>query len=292
MTETENPTDDRYFTADDPEDPDTPPGALEDEPPPPDASAPYGYTRDSKHGPWRPKKSPGRPKAGQPTPEEVAARPPIEPGPDEPPGEPDHRPAPSPDDIPMPRGGVIAKGVNRLYRRAGKIARVFDNDVGLAVIECTRKDPEDPEELTVGEAWEELAKVNPRVRGWLLNAIKGGTWQALVFAHAPIGVALLTKDWVRRLIPGLSFERLAEVLLEEDEDSEPGDLRPADADEMRRMAEAQAQKMAAKMGVRVPAGVAAAAMREAEARAAAQEAPEAFRRAQPNRSSRAKRRGR
>lgn len=288
-------TADEYFTADDPAEL---PGAAADGPPPDDPDrAPFGWTKDPKTHEWRPKKSPGRPKLHPPPgPEEVAAAPPITAPTDQPPpprGRKRRKPAPSDADMPMPKGGIIAKGVDRLYRRAGRILRIIDNEVGLAVIECTRPDPDDPDAPTAGQAWEALARDNPRVRSWLLGLLKGGTWQDLIMVHAPIGMALLTRDWVRRLIPGATFERAAEVLLEQDEDSGPDDLTPADAEDMQRTAEAQAQRIASKMGVKVPANVAAAAMRQAEAMAAAREAPEAFRRQQPARgNSRAKRRGR
>ena len=287
-------TDDQYFTADEPE----LPGAAADGPPPDDpALAPYGWTKDPKTHQWRPKKSPGRPRAtAPPSPEEVAAAPPITATADQPPPPRDRkrkRPPPTDADTPMPKGGVIAKGIDRLYRRAGRMLRILDDELGLAVIECTRPDPDDPDAPTVGQAWEALARENPRIRARILALLKGGTWQDLIMAHAPIGIALFTRDWFRRLIPGATLERAAEVLLEEDEDTEPGDLRPEDVADMRDMAEAQAQKIAAKMGVKVPAGVAAAAMREAEARAARQEAPEAFQRNPRSRGgSRSKRRGR
>lgn len=286
-------TQDQYFTADDP--PELP-GAAADGPPPDDPErAPYGWTKDPKTHEWRPKKSPGRPKLHPPPgPEEVAAAPPITAPTDQPPpprgrGK---RPRIAPPDAPMPKGGVIAKGVDRLYRRAGRMLRIVDNELGLAIIECTHADPEDPDAPTVGQAWENLARDNPRVRAWLLGLLKGGTWQDLIMAHAPIGIALLTRDWVRKLIPGATFERAAEVLLEEDEDTGPDDLTPADAEDMQRTAEAQAQRIASKMGVKVPANVAAAAMRQAEAMAARQQAPEAFQRQQPKGGSRSKRRGR
>ena len=285
-------TDDQYFTADDP--PELP-GAAADGPPPDDPErAPYGWTRDPKTHEWRAKKSPGRPKLHPPPgPEEIAAAPPVTATADQPPpprGR-KRRTPPTDADTPMPKGGVIAKGVDRFYRRGGRFLRIADDELGLAVIECTRPDPDDPDAPTVGQAWEALARDNPRVRAWLLNVLKGGTWQDLLMAHAPIGIALLTRDWVRRLLPGATFERAAEVLLEEDEDTGPGDLTPADAEDMRQTAEAQAQRIASKMGVKVPANVAAAAMRQAEAMAARQQAPEAFQRQQPARGgSRARRR--
>ena len=127
-------------------------------------------------------------------------------------------------------------------------------------------------------------------------------------AHAPIAVALMTKSWVQRILP---LGRLAESFLEPDEDSQPGDLRVADLGEMRDMAEGQAAKIAARMGVKVPKGVAEAAMRQAQDIAQGRQrarltppyeqhdlpdeeggVPPAFRRTQPKRQSRAQRSGR
>jgi hypothetical protein len=191
----------------------------------------------------------------------------------------------------MPKGGVIARGVDRLYRRAGRMIRILDDEIGLAVIECSRPDPEDPDAPTAGQAWEALAKDNPRVRAWLLGLLKGGTWQDLIMVHAPIALALFTRDWVRRLIPGAVLERAAETMLvPDDEDATAESLRPEDVEDMQRAAEAHAQRIASKMGVKVPPNVAAAAMRQAEAMQARAEAPEAFRRQQPKSGSRAKRR--
>lgn len=289
-----DPTADEYFGADVPDDLE-PPAA--DGPPPEDPDrAPYGWTRDTKTHQWRPKKSPGRPKhAPPPGPEEVAAAPPINRPEDAPPPPRSRKrrgPAPTDESVPMPKGGVIARGVDRLYRRAGRMIRILDDEIGLAVIECSRPDPEDPDAPTAGQAWEALAKDNPRVRAWLLGLLKGGTWQDLIMVHAPIALALFTRDWVRRLIPGAVLERAAESMLVPDpEDATEDSLTPEDVDDMQRAAEAHAQRIASKMGVKVPPNVAAAAMRQAEAMQARAEAPEAFRRQQPTKSgSRAKRR--
>lgn len=296
-------TDDALY-AQDPDDPGVP---EEPEFPDlsPDADAPYGYTVDKQTGERRAKRAPGRPR----TVEQLTAGQPVEAGQDKPPGRRAGKTAPVPDDeVPMPKGGVIAKGMDRAYRRAGKIVRVWHFEMGTAFIECTRKDPDDPDSPTVGEAWENLARNNPRVRAWALRIIAGGDWQELIFAHAPIGIALVTSTWVGRLIP---FGRLAESMLEPDEDSTPEDLRPEDAQEMMATAQANAQKIAAKMGVKVPANVAEAAMREAQAHAQRMgvltppyvghdlppdeasgngSAPPAFRRQQPKATSRAQRR--
>ena len=189
----------------------------------------------------------------------------------------------------MPKGGVIAAGVNKLYRRAGKFLRVFDAELGEAFIACTRREDDADDELTVGEAWENLCKTNPRVRRAVMKAIAGGAAGDLIMAHAPIGIALLMKPMVQKLIP---FDRLIGSMGEPDEDTPegegdlPGGMTESDFDQMRGLAEQQAARMAARMGMNVsPEDLAAASAQ------AASQMPAAFRRQQPTASrSRAKRR--
>src|SRR5438552_3387358 len=76
--------------------------------------------------------------------------------------------------VPPFRAGPIAKGVNRLYAKAGKIVRLIRPTVGEAILAITRKESDD--DVTVGEAWEEVAKVNPRMRRYLLRFVEGGAW--------------------------------------------------------------------------------------------------------------------
>jgi hypothetical protein len=221
-----------------------------------DGDAPYGWTRDRKTGELRAKKRPGRP-AVPPGPDELAAAPPVEREPDRPPATSKrpaaHAPATVPSQ-PMPRGGVIAAGVDKLYRRAGKLLRALDHDIGQALIECTRAENLDDGELTVGQAWENLAKTNPRIRAFLLKAIAGGAWGDLIMAHAPLGIALVMKPAVQRLIP---WGRIVESMAEPDEDTPdgegglPGGMTAADFEDMRNTAAEQARRVAARMGIEV-----------------------------------------
>jgi hypothetical protein len=200
---------------------------------PPASDAPYGYTRDRDTGELRPKKVPGRPRARPPSVEELKA---AQDGSPEEPSGPRNSP-PAEDRAPDEKGkhgrpgvvedpvtpyvpGVIARGMNRLYKRAGKIVKAFDPAVGAALIEVTRKDDDD--DLTVGEAWEELAKTNPRIRRFLMRLITGGAYGQLLMAHAPVLLAIMMKPAVLRHIP---FARLIEALAADDEDQadeEPG----------------------------------------------------------------------
>lgn len=180
--------------------------------------APYGYTKDPVTGEERPKKAPGRPRKSPSLEDLKAARAEAADNPggtgadsaDRPPAAlkrrggrkqrdaANARPAPPTPQYLRNEGG-IAKAVNRSYRKLGKLVRVFDAEVGNALIEITRADDED--DITVGDAWEQLAKTNPRVRAFLLRMLAGGAWSQLVWAHAPIILAVLAKDSIRSRIP-------------------------------------------------------------------------------------------
>jgi hypothetical protein len=221
------------------------------------AEAPYGYTKTGA-----PRKAPGRPRkppsldelkeAADPGPEtenpETATEPASDRAPDESPrrvrgGRKKAADAPAP----PYRAGVIATGVNRLYRRAGKIVRPMDHDIGTAIIESARNtaEPGEPDD-SVGAAWDELARTNPRVRKFLLKCIAGGAWGQLVMAHAPIAMAIIMKPAILRLIP---FRAFIESLAEPDEDTAegegglPGGMTAADAQQMADLAAQQMTRM-------------------------------------------------
>lgn len=217
--------------------------------------APYGWMTDPKTGDRRPRKRPGRrgkgvqPPVGKaPTVEELQQLGSLpEPVEDVAPGTPKKGVKAPRVEAPLPpfRAGVIAKGVNKLYRKAGRIIRVFDYDIGSAVIASATKDPdaEADDDTTVGEAWENLAKTNPRIRAFLLRAIQGGAWTTLFETHMPILLAIALKDGIRRRIPLL---KLADAfLLDNDDNDAPSDLsqamggiNPQDMAQMMQMAQA------------------------------------------------------
>lgn len=250
-------------------------------PPAGDPEAPYGYTRDRESGELRPKKSPGRggvrvtPSVEElKTPQEgVQDASPGEEGaggdPVPPPPPPADR-APSPGkpgrlrkatrpDAPVPayKPGVITKGVNRLYRKAGKIVRAMDADIGEAIIQSARNTADDGElDDSVGAAWEELARTNPRIRRFVMKCISGGAWGQLIMAHAPIAMAIMMKPAILKHIP---FAGLVQSVAEPDEDTPegegglPGGMTADDAQQMADLA----QQQMAKMGMSVPPEVAA-----------------------------------
>jgi hypothetical protein len=225
--------------------------------------APYGYTTDERTGITRPKKTPGRPRKSPSLEDLKAARAadpaPAEPGPpgDRPPaplkGRAGRRqrsravdPKPAP---PIPQKyraeGSIAKGVNQLYRKAGKLVRVMDGDIGQALIDITRA--EDDDDVTVGDAWEALARSNPRVRAFLLRLLAGGAWSGVFAVHMPVLMALLMKDSIRKRIP---FGGLLMAVADDSEDSPaPGEgtvfdgLKPDDMAQMMAMAQAMAGRV-------------------------------------------------
>jgi hypothetical protein len=201
--------------------------------------APYGWLQEkhgSAKGTWRPRKLRGAPSArvrrglgadGTPALEDLkAAHHRRKPGADRPPGHPQGRRRPRrPDDgsdLPPYKEGVITTGVNRLYARAGKIYKTWDIEVGEAILATTRK--EAPDDMTVGEAWDQVAKTNPRIRRFWMKAIAGGAWGALFYAHAPILLALLMKDAIRRRLP---LANLAQAIFEPADDGQPSEATKA-----------------------------------------------------------------
>lgn len=235
----------------------------------PSEEAPYGWMTDPATGTRRPKKRPGRrskgvrlPAGKSPSMEELQALGSLpETSEDTAPGAPakGRRKPAMKAELPPFRAGVIAKGVNRLYRRAGRIIRLFDYEIGTAVIACTRADPddEDGEDTTVGEAWENLAKTNPRIRAFLLRFIQGGAWSGVFTAHVPIFMAIAMKDGIRERIPLL---QLADALLVEEPEEAGGEQMPSglsqmmggiNPDDMAQMM-AMAQGMMGQMAAGVP----------------------------------------
>lgn len=216
--------------------------------------APYGYTRDEATGEMRPKKAQGRPRR-PPALDELKAQKAGESATDvaDKPGDraPDAKRRPHrrtrPEDpgkpkppVPQFREGVIERGINQLYRKAGKLVRVMDPDVGQALIDITRK--EDDDDVTVGAAWEQIARTNPRIRAFLMKIISGGAWGQLFMCHAPVLMAVLMKEQIRKRIP---FVKVAEAFLTPDEDGEApadgtaaGGLTVPDMNEMMAMAQA------------------------------------------------------
>lgn len=238
--------------------------------------APYGYKADGtpKKTAGRPRRSPSvdelktpdpvAPAAGSgdgdsdPAPPPAAAESPADRAPDE-----RARPArkskgsASREAAPPYKAGLITTGVNRLYRRAGKIVRAMDHDIGTAILEAAKNTAEDGEpDDSVGAAWDELCKTNPRIRKFVMKCLVGGAWSQLVMAHAPIAMAIMMKPAILRLIP---FQGLITSMAEPDEDTKPGEgglpggMTAADAGQMANLAQQQMEKM----GFSVPPEVAA-----------------------------------
>jgi len=197
---------------------------------PPSEEAPYGWMTDPVTQERRPKKRPGRrsktarpPTGTSPSLEELQALGTLsEASEDTAPGAPPkgkRKPAMKAEALPPFRAGVIAKGMNKLYRKAGRVLRIWDYDLGSAVIASATKmaDDDEDEDTTVGEAWEAVAKSNPRIRAFLLKLMVGGAWSALFTAHLPIFMAIAMKESVRKRIP---FLQLAETLLTDEPEGE------------------------------------------------------------------------
>ena len=162
-----------------------------------------------------------------------------------------------PDGVPQHRPGVITKGVNKLYRRAGKFIRALDREVGQAFIEAASNTADvDGEDDSVGAAWDEVCRTNPRIRRFVLKVIAGGAWGSLMWAHSPIFLAIALKLFKDN--PGL-LGKLIRAMAEPDEDASDGEkaeaLTPGDLEQMMGMV----GPMMAKMGMAMPAAPAPAA---------------------------------
>jgi hypothetical protein len=227
--------------------------------------APFGYTRDRSTGETRPKKSPGRGGVRPaPTVEEMkaaadAAAAAGEHGAaleDRAPAKPSrkHRAAAraaARPEVPYHQG-QITRGMNRLYRQAGKITRAMDDDIGTAMIEAARNTADEGEpDDSVGAAWDELARVNPRVRRFCVMLVSGGVYGQLLMAHAPIALAIMMKPAIAERIP---FARFLASMAEPDEDTPAGEgglPGGMTADDVVQMA-AMADQFASRIGMSVP----------------------------------------
>jgi hypothetical protein len=160
---------------------------------------------------------------------------------------------------------VITKGVNKLYRKAGKIVRAMDADIGEAIIQAARNtSEEDGEDDSVGAAWDELCKTNPRIRKFVMRCLGGGAWGQLLMAHAPIALAIMMKPAILRLIP---FSAIVKSFAEPDDDTPagegglPGGMTASDLGQARDLAMAQL----ARMGMNIPPEIAEQMMQAAQA---------------------------
>lgn len=261
--------------------PEVEPADTPEELPEPTAEAPYGWMKDPATGELRPKKTRGRRRADDPEPRRPGVSPSLDdlkadakgkgskdktPAEDVAPQAAQHKhgifrttpkdlAAPkAPEPLPPFRAGPIAKGVNVLYRKAGRIVKMWDPQVGWAIIACTQKEPGDDDGVTVGEAWEELARTNPRIRAFLLKMLATGAWSSLFAAHIPIVLAVMLKDGIRERVP---FMGLIEAFLVDDDDQGAerpsglaeslGGVTAGDMAQMLHMAQAMMGDMAAQM---------------------------------------------
>lgn len=213
---------------------------VDDVPGEPSPEAPYGYMTDPVTKERRPRRRPGRrpaaaaapPPGRSPTVEELTQLGTLAEGSedDTPPGTPPKRrrkkTSMKTESLPPFRAGTIAKGMNALYRKAGRLIRIWDYEIGSAVIAITRAEEDD--DVTVGDAWEDLAKQNPRIRAALLKLMHGGAWTGLVTAHLPILLAIAMKPGIRERVPLLA---LADTLLT-DEPDQDGQQMPSDLAQM------------------------------------------------------------
>lgn len=82
---------------------------------------------------------------------------------------------------PMPRKG-IAGSLTNMYTGLGMTVSMVDKHCGLAIVESAED---------CAQAWEDLAKTNPKVRRALLMLLETSDVTKIVIAHAPIMAAVM-----------------------------------------------------------------------------------------------------
>jgi hypothetical protein len=228
------------------------------------AEAPYGWTT-GRDGVRRPKKSAGRPRK-PPSLDELKTAATAATTKDSPEGASDdrapsegkHRKSAAPTgkpgaaEIPQHRPGVITRGMNKRYRQLGKMMRPIDQATGQALVEMAKNtagppaEGEEPADDSVGAAWDEVARGNPRIRRFCLAMIQGGAWGALAMAHTPLLLAVAMKFVSAN--PGF-VGKMIKSMAEPDEDTPegdgglPGGLTAGDMSQMMSMAQQMAERI-------------------------------------------------
>lgn len=82
---------------------------------------------------------------------------------------------------PMPRKG-LAGPLTNMYTGLGMTLAMVDKQCGMAVVESAED---------CAQAWEDLAKTNPKVRRALLMLLETSDVTKIVIAHAPIMAAVM-----------------------------------------------------------------------------------------------------
>lgn len=89
----------------------------------------------------------------------------------------------------MPKAGVIKRGVADIYITIGALLTPIDPVCGSALIESSEN---------VGEALEELAKADPRVRRALMSLLQTSAYGGVIAAHAPIIMAIAAHHFIKK----------------------------------------------------------------------------------------------
>lgn len=82
---------------------------------------------------------------------------------------------------PMPRKG-LAGPLTNMYTGLGMTVSMIDKQCGMAIVESAED---------CAQAWEDLAKTNPKVRRALLMLLETSDVTKIVIAHAPIMMAVM-----------------------------------------------------------------------------------------------------
>lgn len=89
-----------------------------------------------------------------------------------------------PADVPMPAKGVIAEQMSQLHVFAAIPLMAFKPQTAQTLMSQSAE---------IGEAWETVARANPKVRAAILGMSQASTWGVLAMAYVPVIMSLVNE---------------------------------------------------------------------------------------------------
>ena len=88
------------------------------------------------------------------------------------------------------KAGAIAAGMEDIYGSGAMLWSMFDSTCGTALLQCAP---------SAAQAWEELAKNDPKIRVMLMRIFTGSSWGKVFQAHLPLLIAVFMHHGMGRV---------------------------------------------------------------------------------------------
>lgn len=88
------------------------------------------------------------------------------------------------------KAGAIAAGMEDIYGSGAMLWSMFDSTCGTALLQCAP---------SAAQAWEELAKNDPKIRAMLMRIFTGSSWGKVFQAHLPLLIAVFMHHGMGRV---------------------------------------------------------------------------------------------